>query len=61
VGKTLYHNITQDRVNLHEADFLDMCNDSDVVFKSESGNACITKLSSSDIQKMLEDYGEEEE
>lgn len=65
MGKILYHNITQEKVNeTCIIDFIEEYKDGDILYKSESGNACIEKISDKELiemKKEVEEYYKDEE
>ncbi len=60
MGKILYHNVTQGKYNETESiDLVDEMNENDLILWSESGNACIHKLTQEELenlQKEVNDY-----
>ena len=61
MGRMLYHNITKKEVNMYEDEFVDTYFDGDIVYKSESGNACIFPVYANEINEILKLYNEEKE
>lgn len=55
--KIYYHNITKLILNESDLiDFMDSYEDGDKVFKSESGNACISAITEDELKEMKKEW-----